>query len=60
MQIYNQLYFMVSEKFILLFLLFLVTAAIMDSWPGPVVREIWHELVQNKQKLFEVVKICYF
>ena len=37
MQIYNQLYLMVlEEKFILLFLLFLVTAAILNSWPDPI------------------------
>ena len=37
MQIYKQLYQMVLEKkFILLFLLLLVTVAILDSWPDPI------------------------
>ena len=36
-QIYNQLYLMIlGKKFILSFLLFLVTTAILDSWPDPI------------------------
>ena len=36
MQIFNQLHLMVLEKkLILLFFLFLVMVAILDSWPDP-------------------------
>ena len=61
-----------EKKLILLFLLFLVTVAILDSWPDPIL-QFWNLGVYSclmwnltttgamvLEKLFKVVEIFYF